>query len=161
RQDRQAGKTPPAARDRPHRHRQAPRLRLSLHGGLRRRGPRAGARRLAGCGCRSAPRHDAGRGGARAHPCRQRLSDPARPRRRLLSPHQQAVEHGVPRLRRAAGRAGDGGCARPHRPPSRPRRQRDPRPQFLWQGRRRDALWPEGRREPLGASSGRGEAGGR
>ena len=73
-------------------------------------------------------------------------------------PHQQAVEHGVPRLRRAAGRAGDGGCDRPHRPPSRPRRQRDPRPQLLRRGRRRDALRPEGRREPSGALLGRGEA---
>ena len=84
RQDRQAGEAPPAARDRHHRDRQAPRLRLSLHGGLRRRGPRAGARRDAGGRCRLEPRHDAGRGGARAHPCRQRLLDPARPRRRLL-----------------------------------------------------------------------------
>ena len=37
RQDRQAGETAPAARDRHDRHRQAARLRLSLHGGLRRR----------------------------------------------------------------------------------------------------------------------------
>ncbi len=58
---------------------------------------------------------DAGRGGACAHPYRQRLLDPALPRRRLCLPHQQAVEHGLPRLRRAAGRGGDGRCARPHR----------------------------------------------
>ena len=158
-QDGQARKTPPAARDRHDRDRQAARLRLSLHGGLRRRRPRAGARRDRWRPMPAGASTDARRDRPRTHPHRQRLLDPALPRRGLRLQDQQAVEHGVPRLRRAAGCRGHGRCDRPHRTPSRTRRQRGARSQFLRRGAGRDALRPEGRGEPSRALLGRGEAG--
>ena len=99
--------------------------------------------------------------GARAHPHRQRLLDPAFPRGRLRLQDAQAVEHRVPRLRRAAGRGGHGGCARPHRPPARPRSDRGARAQFL---RARADETPFGQKvegNHLPRLLGRGEARGR
>ena len=95
---------------------------------------------------------------ARALPCRQRLLASARPRRRLLLPHQQAsntafrgfggpqgvlvMEDAIDRIARHLGRDANEIRAL----------------NFYGEGRGRDAVRPEGRREPSGALLGRGEA---
>lgn len=71
--------------------------------GLRRRGTTAGARRHAHRRRRLEPRPLGAGARPRALSRRQRVLDPALPRPRTGGEDQQAVEHGVPRVRRAAG----------------------------------------------------------
>ena len=95
--------------------RQAPRLPRPVAGRLRRRRPAAGARGHPHLRRRLEPRPERAGAGPGAVPRRQRLLDPARPPPRPGRPHPQDLADRVPRLRRAAGDAGDRGRPRPVR----------------------------------------------
>ena len=131
------------------------RLRLSLHGGFRRRGPRAGARCGAGGRRRLESRHDPGRGLPARSPmstmptgCRMSALSGAAPDqhrqcntafRGFGGPQSVVVmEDAIDRIAHHLGRDAN----------------ENTRAQFLQRGQGRDTLRPEGRREPSGAAAG-------
>ena len=140
------GQAAPRPRRRHADHRQAPRLPLRLRGRLRRRRPRARAAHRDGRARRLLRRPVGPRRHARGVPCGQRLLPVGRRHPRSARAHEHAVQHGVSRLRRAAGRDRHRARARQHRPPARPRPARRAQAQLLRRPRpRHHALRPGGR----------------
>ncbi len=90
--------------------------------------------------------HTPGRAHARALPRRQLLLPAERPLPRPAVQDQHGVEHRLPRLRRAAGHAGDRDHRRARRPPARPCRRHRATAEFLRRRpQRRHALRHDGR----------------
>jgi xanthine dehydrogenase large subunit len=129
---RTSGEAPPRPRRRHADDRQAPRRRDRLGGRLRRRRPDRRARRHARAALRPLAR-SLRRGRRPGHAARRRRVPPARRTHRLGAPADaHRVEHGVPRVRRAAGDARYRGGDRRHRaPPGSRSARRAPREPLL------------------------------
>ncbi len=115
-----AGEAALAARRRHARDRQAPSVPDPLRRRLRRRGPHPCARSHAGRQRRQCRRPHAGGAHPRALSRRQLLLAAQRPLPRAGVQDQHRLQHGVPRLWRPAGHAGDRDDHRRDRPPARP-----------------------------------------
>ena len=143
---RRAGEAAAAARRRHARDRQAPSVPDPLRRRLRRRGPHACARPHAGRQRRQRRRPHAGGAHARALPRRQLLLAAERPLARPAVQDQHRLEHRLPRLRRAAGHAGDRDRHRGDRAPARPAGRHGAAAELLrHRPQRRDALRHDGR----------------